>query len=240
MASVRDHYRSHLAPIYLWMAGGAATALSAGEAELGDLLGKRGLALDLGAGFGMHAIPLARAGYRVIAVDTSELLLSELAALARSLPIDIRCTDLISFPALLPSGQKPCLILCMGDTLAHLDDLESVRQLARQVAASLEPGGRFVATFRDYTRLPEGQSRFIPVRNDEDRILTCFLEEQPAHVEVHDILHERSGSTWSMKISSYRKLRLAPEVARQAFEAPGLRVVVEPGPRGMQRLIADA
>jgi hypothetical protein len=43
----------------------------------------------------------------------------------------------------------------------------------------------FVATFRDYTTLPAGDARFIPVRSDPDRIHTCFLEEAQQHVRVH-------------------------------------------------------
>jgi hypothetical protein len=46
--------------------------------------------------------------------------------------------------------------------------------------------------------------------------------------------------TWITRVSSYRKLRLEPEAVRQIFLAAGLRASVEPGPRGMVRLVADA
>lgn len=59
MTSVEAHYETLLAPIYLWMAGGAEAAFSAGAKDLEGLLGAPGFAVDLGAGFGMHAIPLA-------------------------------------------------------------------------------------------------------------------------------------------------------------------------------------
>lgn len=240
MATVQDHYASHLARIYVWMAGGVSAALMAGEADLRGLVGEPGLAVDLGAGFGMHSIPLARAGHQVLAVDSSELLLAELSALADGLPVEARCANLLSFPELLPVGNKPRLILCMGDTLTHLANLESVHALARGVAASLQPHGRFAATFRDYSRLPSGDDRFISVRSDGERILTCFLEEQPAHVLVHDILHERRDGQWVTMVGSYPKLRLAPDDARDAFSSVGLRVSLRPGPRGMQLLVADA
>lgn len=161
MATVQDHYASHLARIYVWMAGGVEAALSAGEADLVGLAGEPTLAVDLGAGFGRHSIPLARAGHQVLAVDSSQHLLAELSALADGLPVEAKCADLLSFPELLPVSPKPRLILCMGDTLPHLADLESVRELARRVATSLPPGGRFAATFRDYSRLPSGDNRFI-------------------------------------------------------------------------------
>lgn len=226
MATAQGHYASHLARIYVWMAGGISAALSAGEADLRGLAGEPGLAVDLGAGFGMHSIPLARAGHQVLAVDSSAHLLAELSALAAGLPVEAKCADLLSFPELLPAGPKPQLILCMGDTLTHLPALESVRELARRVAANLEPRGRFAATFRDYSRLPSGDARFIPVRSDSERILTCFLEEQPEHVHVHDILHERRDGQWVTTVSSYPKLRLAPEDARTAFASVGLRASI--------------
>ncbi|MGE0387513.1 MAG: hypothetical protein AB7Q97_22515 [Gammaproteobacteria bacterium] len=157
---------------------------------------------------------------------------------AAGLRLKTRCDDLHGFQRHLAAGERADLILCMGDTLTHLESMEFVVALGRAVAGRLAPGGRFVATFRDYSRLPAGAARFIPWA-DEDRILTCFLEEFEGYVQVHDILHERASGTWAMRAGSYRKLRLAAEVAREAFAGAGLRTTVEAGPRGMLRLVAD-
>jgi hypothetical protein len=43
------------------------------------------------------------------------------------------------------------LIVCMGDTLTHLDSNDEVERLCGDIAASLSPTGKFVASFRDYT-----------------------------------------------------------------------------------------
>jgi hypothetical protein len=43
-----------------------------------------------------------------------------------------------------------------------------------------------------------------------DRIMTCFLEYEPETVLVHDLIHLCEGAEWTLKKSSYRKLRLAP------------------------------
>lgn len=239
MATVADHYAEHLAPVYLWMAGGTLAAFQMGEADLQHLRGAPGLVVDLGAGFGMHAIPLAKAGFHVLAIDSSEHLLRELQTLASGLPVEVRCADLLQFADFLPEHQRPSLITCMGDTLTHLIHPGSVQQLASRVAAVLPPGGRFVATFRDYTRLPAAEARFIPVRSDDTRILTCFLEEHPDGVQVHDILQERAGGKWLTSVSSYRKLRLDPLEVQATFAASGLQARVEPGPRGMCQLVAD-
>ena len=63
MSTVAEHYAQHLGAIYLWMAGGSEAALQAGGAEIDALnlpLAQGAAIIDLGAGFGMHAIPLAR------------------------------------------------------------------------------------------------------------------------------------------------------------------------------------
>jgi SAM-dependent methyltransferase len=78
------------------------------------------------------------------------------------------------------------LILCMGDTLTHLSSTDDVERLCSQVASLLAPGGRFIVTFRDYSRPPQGDDRFIPVRSDSERIHTCVLEECGDRIVVHD------------------------------------------------------
>jgi len=180
MATVADHYKTHLAPVYVWMAGGFDAAVSRGETEIQTIfpiLSGGITAVDLGAGFGMHSIPLARRGCPVIAIDTSALLLEELKGHAEALPVKAVEDDLLSFQRHLDS--KVNLILCMGDTLTHLPDLPSVERLFSQAAESLRSAGIFVITFRNYTTPLLGNDRFIPVKSDADRILTCFLEYEP-------------------------------------------------------------
>jgi 2-polyprenyl-3-methyl-5-hydroxy-6-metoxy-1,4-benzoquinol methylase len=236
MATVTDHYASHLAPIYLWMAGGMEAALSAGSADLASVLPGTGLAVDLGAGFGMHSIPMARGGYQVIAVDTSATLLQTLREHSKGLPIRTVESDLLDFRKRVKEPAN--LIVCMGDTLTHLQSLEEIRRLSAEVADALTPTGTFMATFRDYTSPATAERRFIPVRSDADRILTCFLEASHDHMDVHDIVHERNGTQWNLTVSSYRKLRLAPTEVEEALRAQGLTTQLAPGPRGMVRLVA--
>jgi predicted RNA methylase len=73
MATVAEHYRTHLAPVYAWMAGGVDAAVARGESEIAAILpglSAGSSAVDLGAGFGMHTIPLGRRGCAVLAVDS--------------------------------------------------------------------------------------------------------------------------------------------------------------------------
>jgi SAM-dependent methyltransferase len=239
MVSVADHYRSHLAAVYTWMSGGFESALARGETELGAILpdlSRGARAVDLGCGFGMHSIPLARRGCAVLALDSSSYLVGQLKAHAGTLPITAAEDDLLAFQRYL---DRPAdVILCMGDTLTHLPDRDAASQLFTSAAASLCPGGRFIATFRDYTQALVGNARFIPVKSDADRILTCFLEYAADHVDVHDMLHERDGEAWRLRVSAYRKLRLDPQWVSGSLRDRGFSVRTEPGLAGMIRIVA--
>jgi SAM-dependent methyltransferase len=241
MSTVVEHYATHLAPIYLWMAGGFEPAVLAGRSDLAALgltTELQGPALDLGAGFGMHAVPLAQAGCEVTAVDSSAILLQELVRRSAGLPIRAVECDLLKFHGHVTAPQS--LVLCMGDTLTHLQSEDEVRHLFAEVAKTLAPGGAFAMTYRNYLSPPAGTNRFIPVRSDDSRIHTCFLEEGSTHMDVHDVIHERSGGTWRMQVSSYRKLRLSPEWVMAALRDAGLEPAMSQGPRGMIQVVARA
>jgi SAM-dependent methyltransferase len=238
MSSVTDHYEKLLASIYSWTSGSAEAALEAGKSEIDELglqLAPGALVIDLGAGFGSHAVPLARSGLRVLAVDSSAELLAELKRLAGNLPVTVVQDDLLSFRAHLT--EKAVAVLCMGDTLTHLPEHHLVDFLVQEVHESLAPGGHFVLTFRDYSEPLRDEARFIPIRSDERRILTCFLEYEEDTVVVHDILHERAGDAWETRVSSYRKLRLAPDRVIASLETIGFETRRENAARGMVRVV---
>jgi len=240
MSSVTEHYATHLGPVYTWMAGGIDAAIARGTKEI-EALGLTprltGQAVDLGAGFGMHAIPLARRGFHVLAIDTCGELLQTLRSAAGELPIRTVEGDLLAFGRYVDGLSE--LVLCMGDTLTHLPDVATVDALFDSVAKQLCAGGKFVLTFRDYSTPLRGEQRFIPVRSDAERILTCVLDYEDEHVVVQDLLHEFDGTAWRQRVSSYRKLRIDPATAVAALESRGFTVQRSSGAAGLVCLVAS-
>jgi SAM-dependent methyltransferase len=239
MSTTAVHYEKHLGPVYTWMVGDLAAAFARSRLEL-DELGLQskmnGTAIDLGAGFGLHSVPLAERGYTVTAIDSCKPLLDELRLRSLSLPINTIVGDLSAFPSYV---QRPVdVVLCMGDTLTHLPDFPDVDLLLDSAAAALKSGGVFAATFRDYVFKPlHGDDRFIPVRSDGSRILTCFLEYGADRVTVHDLLHERENDRWRQRISSYLKLRLRPQSVVERLTKLGFVVRLDVGMSGMIRVM---
>jgi SAM-dependent methyltransferase len=239
MTTVDEHYERLLAKHYTWMFN---TSFAEKVEEQKSILSQAlkpvigtttpSLAVDLGSGPGFQTIALAQLGFApVVAVDTSAELLDELRSHAGGLSIQIRQADLRDLPVIVAAGEAAAVV-CMGDTLTHLPSKPDVRGLFAAVSRSLVSGGVFVITYRDLTAELKGAERFIPVRADENTIMTCFLEyEDPEYVTVHDLVHTRENKSWVLSKSSYRKLRLGVGWLIQELLASGF-VIQSQGPSG--------
>ena len=238
MSTAQAHYDQLLGPVYTWMAGGWDAAVARNRALL-DSLGlatwPRGVAVDLGCGSGFQAIPLAEAGFDVMALDLNETLLAELRGHASGHPVRIVCDDLLNFAAHF--AGEAALIVCMGDTLTHLPSIDAVAALVRTAASRLQRGGRLVLGFRDLASHElTGLARFLPVRSEADRIFTCFLDYHADHVEVNDLLYRREGGEWRFSASAYRKLRLTAACVGTLLTDAGLTLELAATDQGAVRI----
>ncbi|MER5543921.1 class I SAM-dependent methyltransferase [Streptomyces sp. NPDC002589] len=247
MTTAIGHYARLLAEHYTWMPGGDIAAVAEGQARLLSELGVRPgaagtLAVGLGCGPGPQSLALASLGFSpVLAVDTGEPLLAELAAhtghssVIRPLHADIRT-------ALGEHAEPSSLaaVVCMGDTPTHLPSTADVTALPADAARCLAPGGQLVLSHRDLTPPRTGTDRFLPVRATDDRIMTCALEYvDDETVMVHDLIHTRTGATWGLRISAHPKLRIGAAWLAKCSAGLGLDVRHSAeGPRGLHVIVA--
>lgn len=232
MERVKEHYERLLARNYTWMFGKPFDEKVAEQKTiLQDALAvsglnvRNGLAIDLGCGPGYQSIAMAQMGFcPVIAIDSSASLLVELRSHTQDLPIQAVENDILHLEQLVSprSGQ---VIVCMGDTITHLEDRAAVLNLFRAISTTLAAGGVFVLTYRDLSDPLYETDRFIPVQSDDHRIMTCFLEfDQPETVMVHDLVHTRGAAGWQFEKSCYRKLRLPLDWLERALLDSGFTV----------------
>ena len=113
----------------------ALAAVSLAACEPGALV------LDAGCGNGRHAVPLARAGYRVVAFDKSPLLLAAGRDVAGGAPWPqfVRgCYSHLPF-----RSRRFDAVLSLGTSLGYLGD-EGDRRALSELGRVLVPGGRLV------------------------------------------------------------------------------------------------
>jgi SAM-dependent methyltransferase len=228
----RSHYKTHLSRIYSWIFGDFSEMVERQrhlfvEHSLTPKSTK--VAIDLGSGPGFQSIALEQLGFSVHAVDLCEELLDELRS--KSSSVRTHLSDIRDLS--LADGLRPELIVCMGDTITHLDSLGAVSTLIEQSYRALIQGGKFLISFRNLSQPAAELDRFILVKGDENRILTCFLEDSGEKVRVFDLLNERTGGQWNLSKSSYMKLKLTPSWLESVMTKFGFKVDMSRLPNGM-------
>ncbi|MDJ0636842.1 MAG: methyltransferase domain-containing protein [Xenococcaceae cyanobacterium MO_188.B29] len=223
MATVKEHYDRVLTDVYSWMFGGFDRGIQQNLEffqKYNIIPMGSGVAVDLGAGCGFQSIPLARIGFSVTAIDLDKKLLNELKENSGEADITTIQNDLLNFEQYC-LNNKPELIICMTDTILHLESQDKVTSLFKRVFLSLEDNGKFIITFRDLDHELSELDRFIPVKSDANTIFTCFLEYEPDKVKVHDLVYKQDNGSWKLNKSFYRKLRLSKQWVEKQLEDIG-------------------
>ncbi|MEO5947547.1 MAG: methyltransferase domain-containing protein [Chitinophagaceae bacterium] len=223
--TVKEHYENHLGNFYSWMTGNFDSKKQEFKKffiDNGVIPQTNKIAIDLGAGHGLQSIPLAELGFQVLAVDFNQQLIDELKANSNELTITVKIDDIKNVSNFFT--VKPDLIVCCGDTLSHLDNKSEIEKFITDISNSLEKNGKLILSFRDYSNELTGRNRFIPVKSDETKILTCILDYENDFVNVTDLLYEKTNDGWVQKISSYKKVRLITKEIIELLQKNNLKI----------------
>ena len=110
-----------------------------------------GRALDLACGEGRNAIWLAELGWRVTAVDFSDVAIGKARQLAarRHVEVELLCADLLEYE---PGRSAFDLVLLLYLQLPAAE----LRLVLSRAAAAVAPGGTFLLVGHDSTNLTDG------------------------------------------------------------------------------------
>lgn len=237
--TVKEHYENHLAKFYSWMTGD----FESNQNEFQNFLTDNNIlpvssknAIDLGAGHGIQSVSLSKLGFSVTAVDFSKLLLEELKVNSAGRHIDILEGDIKNVKQF--SDKRPELIICCGDTISHLENKNEIKNFLKDISDTLIKGGKALLSFRDYSLALTGDDRFLQVKSDDSRILTCVLEYEIDYVRVTDLLYEKSDAGWNKKVSSYKKVRIKTAEITEQLESCNLKIQLNNIVKGMTTLLA--
>lgn len=236
---VKKHYDIHLGAFYSWMMGDFETKKNEFKEfceQAGLISTSADIAIDLGAGNGIQSVALAELGFKVTSIDFNKQLLEELEKNKKELAVEAIEDDITNI--LYYKDKNPGLIVCCGDTIPQLKSKKKIGKFISDIFDCLSKKGKLVLSFRDYSFELKDTQRFIPVKNEEERILTCFLEYSKKKVRVTDMLHEKKRNGWQLKISSYQKVRVSKEMISKLLIESNFEILVEKSINSMIHIVA--
>lgn len=162
--------------------------------EIGRLVAPPASIVDFGAGTGRLAIPLARAGYRVTAVEPSGPMLQQLRSTAAELRIPCIESTMQDFHA--PSSFD--LALCVFTVVLYLLDEAQLREGLLRAGDCLKPGGRLLldvpsqAVFTSHGCRTQRVNRTVTIRPiDGDLYEYCEELELLGKAGVEEVFRDR-------------------------------------------------
>lgn len=123
--------------------------------------------LDMLAGYGRHALPLAQQGATITCIDISAEYCDELRAIAEAqqLPVQVVCADVLEVT--LPEAAFDAAY-CFGNSFSFFPRTDT-QQFISQMASALKPGGHVAIHTENLAEsiLPNYQTRnWMPVKDD--------------------------------------------------------------------------
>lgn len=142
-----------------------------GEAQLKFIAsrarGKKKL-LDLAAGTGNYSIALSKMGYEVTAVDLDEEMVRKIeeknnteGTKVKALVLDMNKVETLN--------DKFDAIICIGNSLVHLQDKKEIQDLVKKLYNSLNEDGVLIIQIVNYDRVLKKHVKELPLINREDK-----------------------------------------------------------------------
>lgn len=139
--------------------------------------------VDVGCGSGMHAIALAKLGYKVVGIDPSESMLEAARRNAERAGVEVRFEQGVFEDTAAIAGEPVDVVLALGNGLPHVEGTKGLRRAFESFAAALRPGGALVLHLLNHERLIGGEVRMLAPKlrstPDGDRVFVRLVD----HVE---------------------------------------------------------
>ena len=200
-------------------------------AELDQPEGVKPSILDAACGTGMHAIELARRGYRAAGADLSRLMVEKSRQNADEAGAEvvfkpagfIQLAETFEGEEIYPFDA----LICLGNSLPHLTSQEDIRKALVDFGACLRPGGLLILQNRNFDAVMAKRERWIgpQSRHEGDRewLFLRFYDFDADGLITFNIirLNREDDSPWTQNLSSVRLFPLMQEQLAQLLEESG-------------------
>ncbi|MBQ6985933.1 MAG: class I SAM-dependent methyltransferase [Oscillibacter sp.] len=180
--------------------------------------------LDLGCGTGTVAWGLSRQGFRVVAADNSEEMLTEAVRKGDTLPGDVPPPLFICQPMPRLKLAAPVDgVVSTLDSLNYLTRERDLRETFRRVYRYLSPGGRFLFDLNTpyRFRLMDRQTYLDETEDSFCAWRTFFSEKRQVCVWQVDLFRLRPDGAWERTYEEHRERAWSTEQIREFLRDAG-------------------
>lgn len=187
--------------------------------------------LDAACGTGMHAIELARRGFRAAGADLSPRMVDAARENAREAGVQISFKA-EGFMGLRSAFQNESdfpfdALICFGNSLPHLTNRDDLKEALLDFAACLRPGGMLVLQNRNFDAVMALRERWIGPQSQRDGenewLFLRFYDFEPDGLITFNIVRlKRHGSDpWTQAVSAVRLYPLLQQELLQLLDETG-------------------
>jgi SAM-dependent methyltransferase len=182
--------------------------------------------LDAACGTGMHAVALARQGWRVAGADTSPGMIARARENAQVAGVEVRF-DVAGFGELSTRfGGGFDGLLCLGNSLPHILTPQALHAALADFAACLRPGGVLLVQNLNYDRILARRERWMePQTHREGETEWLFLRfydfDPDGLLTFHVVRLRRAGGPWEQQVLSARLRPLRQAELTDALKEAG-------------------
>ncbi len=198
------------------------------KSRLGDPKDKR--VLDLACGTGRHAVALALEGAEVVGIDNSEVMISRAMrhAASNGAASKFILSGMEEFQS-IDLGEYD-LIICLGNSLALLDDLSTLERVLASVYDMLTVRGVFIAQILNFEEIHRTGFRFFPQKSGkmdtgEEVVFSRFYEHtNPPNSSILVMSAQmKVKGEWTSLVSTQKVLNLDSNLMKQFLAQAGFR-----------------
>lgn len=194
--------------------------------------------LDTATGTGMHAIALAEEGFIVSGVDISEGMIAAARQNASSANVNVSFTTAafgdIAGKTRAGSDYRESLfdvLLCLGNSLPHVDGHTGLVEALQDFAACLQPGGLLILQNRNFDSVLAKKERWMEPQSHKNEtgetLYVRFYDFLPEGLIQFNILtlKQSPDGQWNQSVMETRLFPITSDIILLALEKTGFTQV---------------
>lgn len=134
----------------------------------------RGKLLDIASGTGNHALVLAKSGYEVTATDLDANMVNKMKAKAEQANVRLEALQLAMEDLDQLRDHAYSTIICLGNSLVHLKNIDDVQKALSMMYQLLLPKGKLFIQIVNYDQIISKQIKELPAIHREEQSISFF------------------------------------------------------------------